>query len=102
VGSARKISPSTGVRSPDRPSRSESLYRMSYPLKPKGNSYSRLDVHESVHRDTTLKIANKMHCIDLIYYSKSALHVSGDVFAHNQEHHGTPAGSSLGEHYQIL
>jgi len=22
------------------------------------------DVHESVHRDTTTKITNKMHCID--------------------------------------
>ena len=54
----------------------------------------------------------------LIYYSKSALHVLGDVFAHHREHltvftvsgsvHPsccwlvTPAGSSLGEHYQIL
>jgi len=52
----------------------------------------------------------------LIYYSKSALHVSGDVFANHQEHlivftvsgsvHPSccrlPAGSNLGEHYQIL
>jgi hypothetical protein len=72
----------------------------------------------------------------LMYYFKSALHVSGDVFAHHQEHltvctvsgsvhasfcrlvsrtmHAsqstyfsfssfeTPAGSNLGEHYQIL
>jgi hypothetical protein len=52
----------------------------------------------------------------LSYYSKSALHVSGDVFAHHQEHltvftvsgivHPSccrlPAGSHLGEHYQIL
>ena len=51
----------------------------------------------------------------LIYYSKSDLHVSGDVFAHHQEHltvftvSGSvypsccrlPAGSNLGEHYQI-
>jgi len=51
----------------------------------------------------------------LIYYSKSALHVSGGVFAHHQEHltvytvsssvHPSccrlPAGSNLGEHYQI-
>jgi len=61
------------------------------------------------------------------YYAKSALHVSGDVFAHHQEHltvftvsgsvHPSscrrvsrmsfnsfeiPAGSNLGEHYQIL
>ena len=46
----------------------------------------------------------------------SALHVSGDVFAHHQEHltvftvsvsvHPSccrlPAGSNLGEHYQVL
>ena len=52
----------------------------------------------------------------LIYYSKSVLHVSGEVFAHHQEHltvftvfgsvHPTccrlAAGSNLGEHYQIL
>jgi len=42
------------------------------------------DVHESMHRDTTMKITNKMHYID--YYSKSVLHVSGDVLAHHQEH----------------
>ena len=29
-GRVRKISPSTGIRSPDRPARSESLYRLSY------------------------------------------------------------------------
>jgi hypothetical protein len=66
----------------------------------------------------------------LIYYSKSALHVSGNIFAHHQKHLAvftvsgivhpsccrlvswmnwksfssskTPAGSSLGEQYQIL
>ena len=30
-GRMRKISPPTGIRSPDRPARSESLYRLSYP-----------------------------------------------------------------------
>ena len=30
-GRAQKISPPTGIRSPDRPARSESLYRLSYP-----------------------------------------------------------------------
>ena len=30
-GQVRKISPTTGIRSPDRPARSESLYRLSYP-----------------------------------------------------------------------
>jgi hypothetical protein len=29
-----------------------------------GQSPSSLDVHESVHRNTTMKIANKMHYID--------------------------------------
>jgi hypothetical protein len=52
----------------------------------------------------------------LIYYSKSAVRVSGDNFAHHQEHltvftvsgsvhpscRRMPAGSNLGEHYQIL
>ena len=33
-----------------------------------------------------MKVANKMQIYRLIYYSKSALHVSGDVFAHHQEH----------------
>ena len=28
------------------------------------SSSSKLDVHESVHRDTTMKIANKIHYID--------------------------------------
>ena len=44
------------------------------------------DVHESVHRDTIIKVTNKTQLYRLIYYSKSALHVSGDVFAHHQEH----------------
>ena len=30
-GRVRKISPPTGIRSPDRPARSESLYRLRYP-----------------------------------------------------------------------
>jgi len=45
-----------------------------------------LDVNESVHRDIIVKITNKMQLYRLIYYSKSTLHVSGDVFAHHQEH----------------
>jgi len=31
-------------------------------------------------------VPNKMQLCRLIYYYKSALHVSGDVFAHHQEH----------------
>jgi len=39
-----------------------------------------------VHRDTIMKITNKMQLCRLIYYSWSAVHVSGDIFAHYQEH----------------
>jgi hypothetical protein len=41
------------------------------------------DFHESMHRDTTMK--KKQDALyRLIYYSKSTLHVSGDIFAHYQ------------------
>jgi len=33
-----------------------------------------------------MEVTNKMQLYRLIYYSLSALHVSGDVFAHHQEH----------------
>jgi hypothetical protein len=33
-----------------------------------------------------MKATNKMQLYRLIYYSQSVLHVSGDVFAHQQEH----------------
>jgi hypothetical protein len=46
----------------------------------------KLDVHESVHHDIITKITNKMQLCRLIYYYLSALNVSGDVFAHHQEH----------------
>jgi len=45
-----------------------------------------LDVHESAHRDTIMKVTNKMQLYRLIYFCLSALHVSGDVFTHHQEH----------------
>jgi hypothetical protein len=45
-----------------------------------------LDVHESVHRDTIMKATNKTQLYRFIYFSLSALHVSGDVFVHHQEH----------------
>ena len=44
------------------------------------------DVHECVHRNIITKTTNEMQLCRLIYYSVSALHVSGDVFAHHQEH----------------
>jgi hypothetical protein len=33
-----------------------------------------------------MTVTNKMQLYRLIYYSWPALHVSGDVFAHHQEH----------------
>jgi hypothetical protein len=39
-----------------------------------------------LHRDTNTKTTNQMQLYRLIYYSKSALRVSGKVFAHHQEH----------------
>jgi hypothetical protein len=74
-----------------------------------------------------MNVTNKMQLYSLINYSKSALHVSGEVFAHHQEHFTvftasgsvhpsccwlvswmifnssmTPADSNLGEYYQKL
>jgi hypothetical protein len=78
-----------------------------------------------------MNTTNEMQLYRLIYYSQSALHVSGDVFVHHQEHltvftasgnvyqcrcrqvswmswnsssnsSKTPAGSRLCEYYQIL
>jgi hypothetical protein len=81
----------------------------------------KLDIHESVHRDTITKTTNNVELYRLIYYPLSALHFSGDVFTHHQEHvtvftviftnvtaswcHrcvGTPAGSEIDEYYQML
>jgi len=39
-----------------------------------------------MHHDIITKTTNKMQLYRLIYYSLSPLHVSGDVFAHYQEH----------------
>jgi hypothetical protein len=33
-----------------------------------------------------IEVTNKMQLYRVIYFSKSALHVSGDIFAHHQEH----------------
>ena len=50
------------------------------------NGLGQLHVHESVHRDTSMKNNQQDAPYRLIYYSKLPLHVSGDVFAHHQEH----------------
>ena len=68
-----------------------------------------------------MNTTNEMQLYRLIYYSQSALHVSGDVFAYHQEHFTvftasaymdelemssnssmTPAGSDICVHYQML
>jgi hypothetical protein len=46
----------------------------------------KFDIHESVHRDTIMKVTNRMQLYRLINFFLSALHVLGDVFAHHQEH----------------
>ena len=50
------------------------------------NCTEKFDVHETVQPDIIMKVTNKMQLYRLSYYSLSALHVSGDVFAHHQEH----------------
>ena len=50
-GQVRKISPPTGVRSPDRPARSQSLYRLRYPA-------------HTVFEDVFIFAWGKMNCID--------------------------------------
>jgi len=48
---------------------------------------SKLMNHQTdFHWGFLMKVTNKMQLCRLIYFSLSALHVSGDVFAHHQEH----------------
>jgi hypothetical protein len=44
------------------------------------------DFHEAVYCNTIKKVTNNTQIYRLIYYFQSALHVSGDVFTHHQEH----------------
>jgi len=55
-------------------------------VAPELSRSSELDIHGSVPRDVTMNKTNEMQLYRLIYYSKSALDVSGDVFTHHQEH----------------
>jgi hypothetical protein len=45
-----------------------------------------LHFHKFVHRDRFIKVNNEKQVYRLIYFSLSALYVSGEVFAHHQEH----------------
>jgi hypothetical protein len=51
-----------------------------------GDILRKYDVHEFVRHDIITKTTNKMQICRLNYYTLSAVHVSGDVFAHHQEH----------------
>ena len=68
------------------------VYKDSYAAVVKVTEIKQINMYESNQRDALYR---------LIYYSKLALHVSGDVFAHRQEHLTvfTVSGSV---HYQIL
>jgi hypothetical protein len=50
------------------------------------NNKQNVYVHEFVHRDIIVKITNNMQLYKLMYYFKSPLHVSDDIFAHHQKH----------------
>jgi len=53
-----------------------------------GHSWVRASWYNYEHnqRDIIMNTTNEMQLYRLIYYSWSALHVSGDVFAHHQEY----------------
>jgi len=55
-------------------------------LDPFPTFVSFLAIHVFVHHDTNTKMTNKMQLCRIIYCSLTALHVSNDIFAHNQGH----------------
>jgi len=55
-GQVRKISPPTGIRSPDRPARSQSLYRLRYPAQ---SWTSRQQSYRQGHGTANCKICNQ-------------------------------------------
>ena len=59
-GRVRKISPPTGIRSPDRPARSESLYRLSYPDP---SLYRRLNIIHKFANNKFLYVKVKIKAI---------------------------------------
>jgi hypothetical protein len=55
----------------------------------KGQKFSHnplFEVYKSAHRDIIMNVTNKIQLYRLMYYSYSALHISGNVFARHQEH----------------
>jgi len=78
-GQVRKLSPPTGIRSPDRPARSKSLYWLSYPgswhLVSVNNTaaehtYSRLTLDRQINKSPE-KFAKRKQ-----FYSRSLCHAS--------------------------
>jgi hypothetical protein len=61
------------------------LISLPYGMFPPWNDCSWLDTGQ-MSCDLIMKVTNKMQLFRLIYFSLSALHVWGDVFAHHQEH----------------
>ena len=84
----RKASPATGIRSPDRPARSESLYRLSYPgqfTKFKRNNYFLTSKSDfifplSFHKQAchiltnALNAQEKLECVSLTGYMTDSVH----------------------------
>jgi hypothetical protein len=69
-GQVRKISPPTGIRSPDRPARSQSLYRLSYPALLLLNYYQENTFIKSVY----------MHVCLCVHIYKVGLHCRNEPF----------------------
>jgi hypothetical protein len=57
----RKISPPTGIWSPDRPARSQSLYRLSYPAHPLLFSRAKKSWHRAIYRRRTESSADPLN-----------------------------------------
>ena len=79
-GRVRKISPPTWIRSPDRPSLSESLYQMSYSaprvyIRARARTHTRAHTHTHTHGDLRV-LLDVLLCTEVS--SRSRLYVSLD------------------------
>ena len=63
-GQVSKISPPTGIRSPERPARSQSLYRLSYPADFTDSSKWKYAGHYLFIRFDTQTASHRSHCTD--------------------------------------
>jgi hypothetical protein len=67
-GQAQKISPPTGIRSPNRPARSQSLYRLSYPAHRLVDKYLRFRQQSCLHLTRKRQGNSKL----ISYYSNNS------------------------------